>query len=91
MSANKFKIIYSRDGQTMEYLHTDSAALGLFGPKRVTRASDVEFDHSRQEWVATLRDGREIARHPERDEVLRQERRVIEDMLAHRECVPCCT
>ena len=86
-----FKIIYSRDGQTMQYLHTDAVPLGRFGPREVTRASDVEFDHTKQEWYAALMDGQEIARHPTRDAVLAQERTVIEDMLTRGEPIPGCT
>jgi hypothetical protein len=39
-------------------------------------------------WVATLLDGREIARHVRREEVLKRERAVIEAMLAAGELVP---
>lgn len=88
---NKIKITMAADGQSMEYLHADVVSLHKFGSKQVRRASDVEFDHSRQEWVATLMDGREIARDANRDTVLRVEREVIEDMLVRGESVPGCT
>jgi hypothetical protein len=60
------------------------------GKKEVVRASDVEFDHDNQEWVATLMDGTEIARDKMRDKVLEVERFVIENMLAAGHAVPNC-
>ena len=60
------------------------------GKKEVTRASDVEFDHENQQWVATLMDGTEIARNELRDKVLETERMVIENMLASGEPIPIC-
>lgn len=74
----------------MQYLHTDAAPIQRFGRKEVRRASDVEFDETSQEWFATLMDGREIARHSSRDNVLETERKVIEDMLANGTPVPGC-
>ena len=84
----KIKFFMSGDGTTLRYLHSDVLPMDKFGRKEVDRASDVEFDAISQEWIATLMDGREIARHSIRDEVLKQERSVIDDMLARGEQIP---
>jgi len=84
----KVKIIISKDGTDIKYLHHDAAVFDKMGKKEVKRASDVEFDESRQEWFATLMDGREIYRSTSRKEVLKGEREVIEEMLSRGEAIP---
>ena len=81
-------VFISADGSTVRYLHEDRFAHASDTPLEARRASDVEFDAARQEWVATLNDGREIARHPLRSEVLKQERAVIDAMLIAGEPIP---
>ena len=72
----------------LAYLHKEAFDMEGFGPKIVTRASEVEFDGPSQEWFARLNDGREIARDKSRDVVLAEEREVIDKMLAHGEIIP---
>ena len=84
------KLFVSEGGQQVTYLHSDKVVLPNMGRKEVVRASDVEFDHDNQEWVATLMDGTEIARDKLRDKVLEVERLVIENMLAAGHAVPNC-
>lgn len=62
------------------YLHSDAIPeIPGADPKVVIRASDVEFDHKAQQWVATTTDGKEIGRDGKRCNVLAQERTVIEN------------
>lgn len=42
-------------------LHNDDLDFGALGKLHVRRASHVEFDEERQEWVATLVNGEEVA------------------------------
>jgi len=86
----KVKLFVSGGGNQVSYLHSDKVQLSQMGKKEVVRASDVEFDHDKQEWVATLMDGTEIARDKFRDRVLEVERLVIENMLAAGRPVPNC-
>ena len=51
------------------------------GRVTMTRASDVEWDETSQEWVATTRGGQEIARGGSRTEVIAREVRVLEGRL----------
>jgi hypothetical protein len=44
------------------------------GKKRISRVSNVEFDHEEQLWVATDLNGRAIASSPIRSEVIDMER-----------------
>ena len=75
-------------GTNAQYLHEDRFAHASETRLEAARASEVEFDDATQEWVATLNDGREIARHPLRTEVLLQERAVIDAMLIAGEPIP---
>ena len=92
----EIRVFINADG-SFEHLHADSLDAAPFpGAARVRRASNVEYDDGltppplRREpaWVATLLDGREIARHPRRAEVLRVERLVIDGMLERGETIP---
>lgn len=51
------------------------------GPLEVTRASNVEFNHELQQWEARTPTGELIASGPNRDEVIREEVKVIESRL----------
>ena len=84
----KIKIILNKGGSEISYLHTDKIDLSKQGRKIVTRASDVEFCHDSQEWIAKLNNGKEIARSFSRDKVLQTEREVIEQMLIDGICIP---
>lgn len=87
MTPDSFTIVLDPEGG-MTYLHAEALNFPGMGAKQVTRASDVEFDHVAQQWIATLMDGREIARDVSRDAVLRTERSVIDGMLARGEPIP---
>ena len=56
------------------YVHTDAIHLSDLGPKDAPRVSDVEWDVTKQAWVAKLRNGEIIAEDPVRDVVLKRER-----------------
>jgi len=76
----KVRVFFS-GGNKISFLHSDGVHLNTEGLKKtVTRVSDVEYDHNTDEWVATLRDGTEIARNKLRDAVLAREREVIDQM-----------
>ena len=51
------------------------------GPMEVKRASNVEFDHQTQLWQARTPEGELIAKGPDRDQVIKDEVRVIESRL----------
>jgi hypothetical protein len=51
------------------------------GPMEVKRASNVEFNHGSQEWEARTPSDELIAHGVSRDEVIREEVRVIESRL----------
>lgn len=88
---DSFSVFVSNEGTEISYLHKEAMNLDRFGPRQVRRASDVEFDHATQEWYAVLNNGVEIARHPSRDFVLAEERRVIESMKADGVEIPGCS
>jgi hypothetical protein len=90
MSKDTFSVFVGPSGNDISYLHKEAINLEKFGPKIVTRASEVEFDGAAQEWFAVLNDGREIARDKSRDVVLQLERDIIEAMKARGEAIPGC-
>lgn len=51
------------------------------GPKEVHRAADVEFDEAAQQWVATTADATEIGRHTSRAELIKLERRHLNNQI----------
>lgn len=65
-------IVVGDDG-TLGLIHDDELQLQELGHVRSRRASHVEHDDDRQEWVATLVDGTEVASSPERRLALRAE------------------
>lgn len=90
MTDETFSVFIKPDSQGNEisYLHKEAFNMDRFGPRIVTRASEVEFDGPNQEWFAVLNNGVEIARDKSRDVVLAQERQVIDLMLSRGEEVP---
>ena len=75
----------------IKYLHSDTTPdFSRHGEREVHRVSDVEPDKviGQKEWVATLMDGQEISRSIKRDEVLQEERRVIEERLFNGKHIP---
>lgn len=75
-------------GSEVVYIHNDAVARMFSGSKTSPKVSDIRFDDPSQEWVAYLRDGREIFRHKERDSVVSGEAKVIEGMFARGEYIP---
>ncbi len=73
---------------TTSFVHTDKIDISKNGPKRAPRVSDVEFDTNSQEWVARLRDGKEIARNLIRETVIADERVIIDGMMERKEPIP---
>jgi hypothetical protein len=55
--------------------------LRSLGPKTVKRVSNVEFDYALQCWVATDLDGKVIASHPIRSEVIAAERKHLNKLI----------
>lgn len=47
------------------------------GPKQIERVSNIEFDHTSQEWVAVDMQGLKIASHKIRGEVIKAEREYL--------------
>lgn len=75
-----------QDGSLVGVYSDQLAELGSrLGKLEVKRASNVEFDEASQEWVAVDNNGKEIARHKNRSEVLRQEVLVIEQQILNSE------
>jgi hypothetical protein len=74
------KVKVTSDG-TIHAVYSDQLKNMGLGDMQVSRASNVEFDHQRQEWEARTPDGELIASGPKRDEVIRQEVDVIERRL----------
>lgn len=72
----------------MDYVHTEAVDLSGFGRRKATRVSHIRLDEETQEWVATLLDGAEIARHRLRSRVVAQEACVIANMVDRGEQVP---
>lgn len=74
------KIFIRPDGQ-VEGLYTDTVPLKDLGALNVKRATHVEFDVERQEWVVTLPSGKEVHRNPSREAALEWERSYCEYLL----------
>jgi hypothetical protein len=55
--------------------------LEAIGTMSVKRASEVEFDEATGEWVATLKDGTEVGRGKNRNEVIAAEVAYLEARL----------
>ena len=82
MSQDKdLSVICCPDGTTKSVYHDE---LNIFDQGGVIccRVTDVEFDNDAQEWVATLiKTGQVIARGRNRQEVLKQEVYIVDDLL----------
>lgn len=73
--------VFIRPDGIIEGLHTDAVPLQELGRLNVARATNVEFDSVRQEWVVSLPDGTEVFFHPERKKALDWERIYCEACL----------
>jgi hypothetical protein len=74
------KIIVEADG-TVRAVYSDKIKRMNLGNLEVTRASNVEFNEATQEWEAITPGGEKIASGPDRDDVIKQEVRIIESRL----------
>lgn len=70
------------------YIHSDRIAKVMPGKRVAPRVSDVSFDYSKQEWIARLKNGVEIARDKSRDAVIQKEGKEIIRMIAQGEHIP---
>lgn len=68
-------------GGEVQSLHVDSLGLRNLGRIGSRRVSNVEWDEQRQEWVAVLVNGAEIAAGPDRGEVLEEEVRHVNQRI----------
>lgn len=74
--------IFIRPDGSIEGLYTDTVPLQELGKLNVTRATNVEFDEGRQEWIVSLPDdGKEVYSDPNREEALAWERKFCETCL----------
>lgn len=73
--------LFIRPDGTIEGLHTDIVPLQELGRLNVTRATNVEFDCGRQEWIVTLPSGQETYANVRREEALKWEREYCESQL----------
>lgn len=74
----KFKI--GTEG-TIQAVYSDKIKNMNLGKLEVSRASNVEFNAKTQEWEATTLSGELIAHGPSRDDVIKEEVRIIESRL----------
>ncbi len=71
------------------YIHDDLVAKALTGERSSPKVSDIRFDDGpKQEWVAVLRDGRELCRNKDRGTVVQMEADIIAKMFARGEYIP---
>ncbi|WP_054692445.1 hypothetical protein [Syntrophomonas palmitatica] len=75
------KSIFLRPDGTIEGLYTDAIPLQKLGKLTVTRATTVEFDDARQEWLVALPDGQEIYSNASREVALEWEKTYCEAQL----------
>jgi hypothetical protein len=74
------RIVIGKDGTARAVYSDQLRKLGL-GPMKVTRASNVEFNEASQMWEAITPKGELIASGPDRDQVIKDEVKVIESRL----------
>ena len=67
---------------TVEAVYSDMLRKLNLGPMNITRASNVEFNITSQQWEARTPTGELIAAGPERAKVIEQEVKVLEERLA---------
>ena len=68
-------------GGIVHAVYSDKIRSMNLGEMEVTRASNVEFDKKSQNWKAETPQGEIIAFGPNRDDVIKEEVRVIESRL----------
>jgi hypothetical protein len=74
--------IFIRPDGRIEGLYSDAIPLQQLGKLSVTRATTIEFDPLRQEWVVALPDGKEVYSHPSREQCLKWEKTFCEALLS---------
>jgi hypothetical protein len=74
------KIRVGTDG-VISAVYSDKLMNMNLGKLKVTRASNVEFNETSQEWEARTPENELIAHGPNRDAVIKEEVRVIESRL----------
>lgn len=76
------KVIVSPQGEIHAVWNDQLNAIP--GHKIMERASNVEFNHVKQEWEARLPNGELIAHGHHRDALIAEEVKVVEKLLAQR-------
>lgn len=79
-SSSKMKLKINQAGEVRAVYSDRLPGLAL-GPMEMTRASNVEFNHTTQEWEAHTPEGELIAKGQNRNAVISQEVKVIESRL----------
>jgi hypothetical protein len=74
-------VIYIDNEGNLSGLADDTIDKLNMGKKQVERVSNVEYNHEHQCWVATDLDGKIIAEHPVRSEVIAAERRYLNRLI----------
>ncbi len=69
-------MVITSDGNC-ECLHTEAIDLTALGLLEISRATEIEFDNTCQEWVVK-HSGRILHTHESRDECLKWERRYMD-------------
>lgn len=76
-------ILITEDGN-VHGVYNDELAKVKLGEQTVRRATEVEYNHTLSRWEATdLRTGELIAFGPERDKVIKEEVRILNERLAN--------
>ena len=81
---NERSVVFLPDGTITSIYHDDIFDRDgkLIGKMMVNRVTDVEFDNEKQQWVARLiKTGEIIATGEKREEVLKEEARIVQEML----------
>lgn len=76
--------LFVRTNGDVEFVYSDvanSLPIGNKDNKTISRASNVEFNHEKDRWEAIDNKGILIAFGPNRDEVIKEEVRVITERL----------
>ena len=77
------RIVLTEDGH-VQFVYSDETrrlaeSFTSFTPETTRRASNVEIEGG--EWVSRLQDGTELCRGVDREPVVREEHRLIDEML----------
>lgn len=81
---NERSVVFLPDGTLTSIYHDDifDRDGNLIGKMMINRVTDVEFDNEKQQWVAKLiKTGEIIATGEKREEVLKEEARIVQEML----------